>query len=510
MADENHSAWLTKMSDLLGITQAGLDTVVDQHVNRAGPSGKDKPKRPTYGNLGKPKPEETKGRPGQSVVLEARNGTWKQTGWRGGKQRTNTARGTYIFVIQDGKIYAAKVDRTLSIGHTELAKGKRVEWAGTITFQGGTLVKWDNSSGHYMPSGAGSVDKKIPPPHPSLPWDKFEWREKGPDRRPGQPKQGPQLPVYQGDDETDGKTPKGGNDSSGSSGDKSGKSGRTPSQKEPPPKKPEPRKSGTKGKGRVTVTYDFTGKKKSMKVKRITFKDYPSHKPGPITGFFKDRPVLKGLTKSGIDFGVSAAANKALGMVEDHFSDAVDKASKAFDEHYPSSKELRAREGLDAMAKIYRDSYDEISRFLKTFEDDGESELPYVEEVAAAFAYEDALINLYPRVQTLHTKLPDIKSDIEARSQILLDIGQNFEEIFLWIHSHALGGISVVYYQSFTFWELRNLFTSLGKEVGGLASAIYWRQRDYEKYLKQLDRSIVKINAELGPWHEVYDDIVNS
>ncbi|MFJ3459800.1 DUF4157 domain-containing protein [Achromobacter spanius] len=101
---------------------------------------------PTYGNLPRDAPA-----PGSSrdvVRLKNINGTWKEVG----PKYTRTARGNYDFVVKDREIFAVKAKNTMgAYGHTEAARGERVNWAGQVEFEGGKVKTWNDGSGHYRP-----------------------------------------------------------------------------------------------------------------------------------------------------------------------------------------------------------------------------------------------------------------------------------------------------------------------------------------------------------------------
>lgn len=84
-------------------------------------------------------------------------GRWKTIDANGS---TRTARGLFLYVVQGGELLVAKSINTLwtglRIGHIDLARGDDVEYAGEIRFRSGynsrgTLVVWNNQSGHYLP-----------------------------------------------------------------------------------------------------------------------------------------------------------------------------------------------------------------------------------------------------------------------------------------------------------------------------------------------------------------------
>jgi len=150
----------------------------------------DPPGVPTFGNLPQDQPLPTGARRVE-LVLDPRTGKWIESAPQRSPQR-RTARGSYDFVVQNGKIWAVRSGR---LGHTEAAQGGRVVWAGTINFdKHGTLSNWTNESGHYL--NPGGFERNAVRAHPNLPLERFTATAHGPVVRPDYRKQGPQLPVF--------------------------------------------------------------------------------------------------------------------------------------------------------------------------------------------------------------------------------------------------------------------------------------------------------------------------
>ncbi len=138
--------------------------------------------RPTFGNLPKDRPRPGYSQTHRRVELFEKDGVWYERGFN----PQTKARGSYDFVVRDGKIFGLK-GGARGYGHTELAGGGRVELAGQAEFQAGVCTEWSSASGHYAPvQYFKDVGIKA-----GLPADKFvlfvgERAEMG-----------PQLPVFQ-------------------------------------------------------------------------------------------------------------------------------------------------------------------------------------------------------------------------------------------------------------------------------------------------------------------------
>jgi hypothetical protein len=149
-------------------------------------------RQPTFGNLF----PDDEPMPGAEVVrLEKVAGKWKEIG----RRFTRTARGTYDFVVRDGRLWAVKAKRTFgAAGHTEAAQGNRVAFAGQATFEAGTLKGWNDGSGHFRPAAADPAEPfRKAAVDAGLDKEAFD-RHPDSMKRPRPPgEKGPQLPVEQ-------------------------------------------------------------------------------------------------------------------------------------------------------------------------------------------------------------------------------------------------------------------------------------------------------------------------
>jgi Domain of unknown function (DUF4157) len=150
---------------------------------------------PTFGNLYQDEP--LAGYARKRVELIEREGVWYENP---PGRPLSRASGNYDFVVQDGRIFAVK--SAGPFGHTEAAKGGRVEFAGQIEFGGptgrrGIITRWTNASGHYAPvSGPANAAGKPAfaaqaAERAGLPMDRYV-PYTGP-----KGEKGPQLPVFQ-------------------------------------------------------------------------------------------------------------------------------------------------------------------------------------------------------------------------------------------------------------------------------------------------------------------------
>jgi RHS repeat-associated protein len=89
---------------------------------------------------------------------------WRYTASNG---KTLTPNGRYNFVTQDGKIYIARQKLGGIGGHTDIAKGKEVDFAGQIRFGSrplsrGKISSWNNGSGHYKIPAEYASQARLP------------------------------------------------------------------------------------------------------------------------------------------------------------------------------------------------------------------------------------------------------------------------------------------------------------------------------------------------------------
>jgi Domain of unknown function (DUF4157) len=142
--------------------------------------------RATFGNL----PQDAPQSEARRWRLIEEGGRWYTEDSRGNRF---TARGTYAFVVQGGNTWVVRPTGAMGgggPGHTEAARGGRVEYAGLVNFSSapgsrGTLRSWSNASGHYLPVSSFAQAS-------GLPMDKFEpYRGGGVGGIKGQ------LPVFQ-------------------------------------------------------------------------------------------------------------------------------------------------------------------------------------------------------------------------------------------------------------------------------------------------------------------------
>ena len=264
---------------------------------------------------------------------------------------------------------------------------------------------------------------------------------------------------------------------------------------------------GTRTSGRVSVEYDTTDPKVTdpVRVKGLDVSDYPPDRPGPVTRFFDDHPVTAKLTGIGASAGAAYLSGKLLDLVESHFSGAVDEAFSDLDRAYPLPDDLL--EHYDIPEK--HQTFDAVMNWLNganllEMAASAESLRQAEENLNAAVGYITGMEGVQEHIIAINEKLEDIASDISKRADVLLEIARNLESSFEWIHTHVIGSLPFVYYETFTIWNARTVFADLGQQVSALAGIARSRQSEYKDLSEALDQRIAKANERMNPWWPVW------
>ena len=264
---------------------------------------------------------------------------------------------------------------------------------------------------------------------------------------------------------------------------------------------------GARTSGRVSVEYDTTDPKVTdpVRVKGLDVSDYPPDRPGPVTRFFNDQPVTAKLTGIGASAGAAYLSGKMLDLVESHFSGAVDEAFSDLDRAYPLPDDLL--EHYDIPEK--HETFDAVMNWIddaNLLEMAGSAEnLRQAEEnLNAAVGYITGMEGVQEHIIAFNEKLEDIASDISKRADVLLEIARNLESSFEWIHTHVIGSLPFVYYETFTIWNARTVFADLGQQVNALAGTARSRQSEYKDLSAALNQRIAKANERMNPWWPVW------
>lgn len=469
-----------------------LGTRIPRPVQRQAPPPS-APPGPTYGNM----PRDPANPTVERFELRLVNGKWREV--HQDARGIRRARGSYAFVIQDGRINAVRLTRIMGRpgGHTEAAQGARVSWAGEIRFNGkGQLVSWDDGSGHYRP--ASSLRQTAI--NAGLPADRWVQHPET-SVRPRGGNVAPQLPVEQPATRSrDGSKPK---IPAGPSRIAELEARRPKPESAPPtataptakttatPKAaPAVRVKGDATINRVSISYDSAAadKSRSISLRGLNLKDYPPDRPGRITGFFKDRPLVTGLAAAAASSAAGAAVDEAFTRIEAHFARAATRALARVNSDFPPVKQVLDDFRLTARGQVY----DEVMRGSSRTTKQGRLGA----NMSDLFEYQDALNDA---IQHLHRASQDsqlILQDLGQRSSVLHGVANSLEETFAWIQLNV--PVLFAYYQSFVLWRARGVFLNLSARVDQVSSLLSSRVSDYQATFQVLSTRLATVDEEVG------------
>jgi hypothetical protein len=260
-----------------------------------------------------------------------------------------------------------------------------------------------------------------------------------------------------------------------------------------------------------------------VKMPTINLSNYPADRGGPVTRFFKDRPVLQNAGLVGGSGAASAVSSGMLMLVESHFAGVLKGAQNEFRTKFPHISSLKQSARIeehrtayvDAVKKLYAPSNIATAAragavFVK--DKDREAYLRHVEkrlsEVKlakggaggfrdAAEAYESALADLQEELSKLQFGLPDIAEDVRRRAEILRRAGDNLMDAF-WSVIQVTVYFPLAYYQTFDIYQVARVFQNLGDQVGAFAGEIRSRVNEYDRLEAWLDTELIDVGEQLN------------
>lgn len=267
---------------------------------------------------------------------------------------------------------------------------------------------------------------------------------------------------------------------------------------------------GTYTKDKVTVSYDLTNKtnKNAFNIKNIDISNFPKNDSKLVK--FASSPYLRGAA-SAASILASLYIERPifpLDIIKAHFSWVIREGHKNLKIAYPPTNVLLESSGIIEHEQTFEavmDSMADVALDLKKIEGESKEKLSIINNLQGAFAYEDALISLAQLISSQYlVDLPAIYLDLNRRTEVLSRIANNLEDAFITIHTNVIGSIPVVYYESFTLWNVRTVFKELSTEMAGLTSAVNSRALEYERLLDYLNNKILKASERLDFWREFY------
>lgn len=439
------------------------------------------------------------------LELKRVDGKWFEVRGKKG-ERLVPATGNYHYAIQDGRLFVSRY------GHPEAAKGGRVAGAGDISFgKDGVVERWDNGSGSYRPAAefAKRAGEQI-----GLPTDGDKFRPAG--QEPGKKVQLPVIhdtPAPRGGS-AQGAPPQGGAPLNGGNG----------GQTTPPPVSPPPAKTADVAKGRATVEHvPGATDPKTVKVKTINLADYPPDRPGKVTSFFKDRPVMSALTKQLASQGAQHLKGGMLDMVEKHFSGSLNDATAEFRANFPEVGTLMQNAGVKekreafyaAVRKLKMPNNAKIGAMvmiaLAAPEKDRAKLIEAVERRAASMggqpqvikefirsrdAYFDAVQDVMEEVAKHWEPLPGIAADLGRRASVLQGASKDLYDAF-WTIIGPASLHPITYYETFDIYTVAGTFERLGGRMQAFANEVAGRSDSYQQIFNTLNDEMMRASDEL-------------
>jgi hypothetical protein len=106
-------------------------------------------------------------------------------------------------------------------------------------------------------------------------------------------------------------------------------------------------------------------------------------------------------------------------------------------------------------------------------------------------------VALYERtMKQLLPELPAIYEDVRKRSEVMARVANNLETAMTTIHTHLIGAVPFVYYESFIVWRVRSVMMDLSIEMSGLV---------YLRLAEALDQRLMSASDRLANWRELYE-----
>jgi Domain of unknown function (DUF4157) len=283
----------------------------------------------------------------------------------------------------------------------------------------------------------------------------------------------------------------------------------------------------TKGRVRAGVEFGVASGKTAIKIKDINIADYPPDKQGPITRFFKDRPVLAQFSAIGASMTMEYMKGKAFDKIQEHFESALHDAREEFELTFRDTKTLLAEKGVTQTRKAYQTALvalrapnirrdfllilaafsppEQVEEAIRTAKRLGSTHKIRGSDIQNFLTAADAYVVAMDSVQNVlyeHLRyrpgLPAIAKDIFARAAVLKSIGADLQDFFwemvqfAWIPSVEIALMDI-------YWVSNN-FSVLGDRLWQFGVEVEQRHREYRKLLKNLDWQFEMINRAVLKW----------
>jgi hypothetical protein len=250
---------------------------------------------------------------------------------------------------------------------------------------------------------------------------------------------------------------------------------------------------------------------------------YPEEKKGPISRFFKDRPVLKKLGLLGANIGAQLIKGAIFTAIKEHFDSVLQDAEKEFDSEYPDLGQLKAKAGLERYKQAYLAALSKLraptrakawGALILAFTNERDfdkvkkhltDQISKVQSAAdgtqsgfgkVAEEYIDAMIALYVQLNA-YSSLDGIAADIRKRGAVLDSAGRDLEKTYFQ-YAGISAAFPLAYYEWMDVYLVAQNFQSLGGSVLSFASKIQARYQLSQTMQKQLDEELIKVSEALA------------
>ena len=250
---------------------------------------------------------------------------------------------------------------------------------------------------------------------------------------------------------------------------------------------------------------------------------YPAERKGPISRFFRDRPILKKLGVIGAGVAVQMIKDAIFKAIKDHFSAVLQDAWKELDSRYPDPRQLTANGSLERYRQAYLAAASrltapsgvrlaealilavtpnrDIAKTKKYLDDQLSKVQSAADGTRSGYAkvtdeYIDAMLALYTQLNA-YSALVEIGADVHKRGAILVSIGRDLEQEFLrceqMIPPHPVAHLMWMDVQI-----VGKDFQSLGGFILSFASEIQARYALALSMQKQLDEELIRVSEALA------------
>jgi hypothetical protein len=255
---------------------------------------------------------------------------------------------------------------------------------------------------------------------------------------------------------------------------------------------------------------------------RIDLAKYPEDNGGPISRWFKDRPVLTKAGLIGANIAAQYISQKALAEVMDHFSSALQDAKKEFNEKYPAPGTLKSNANLDRYKRAYDGALSklnmatnlraqeavilaftrdrDIDRVKKYLDDQISKVLSANDGSISGYSkiaqeYIDQLTALYKQSASRLVSA-DIAADIDKRGQVIRSAGDALEVTYYKVWP-IVGAFPLASYIWLDVLNVANALKELGGKVMTFGSEIHSRHDAYVSLLDQLGQELQRVSDDL-------------